>query len=365
MGVGQVDIAPVKAAKIRVPPPSAYLRGMANTAPSIPRVGIIGSGSWATALTFLFTQHEDAVTHPVHWWIRQPEALDHIRETGHNPHYLQSLTLDRDRLALHGDVQAVVEASDLVVLCVPSAYLDDALQGVTGLDDKVVFNAIKGFITDDHHIPARYLHKVFGVPYDRIGLISGPSHAEEVARKNWTYLTLACPDVPLAKAVADRVRNPWLRTETTDDLFGIELAAVLKNVYAVAAGIAHGLGLGDNFIAVMMANAMQETRRFLDAVNETSRDVNASAYMGDLIVTAYSPHSRNRRLGTMIGRGYRVLGALIEMDMVAEGYPAAKGIHEINQKFGVSMPVAECVYRVLHDNIAPAIEMRILADNIH
>ena len=149
--------------------------------------------------------------------------------------------------------------------------------------------------------------------------------------------------MPLAEAVADRVRNPWLRTETTDDLFGIELAAVLKNVYAVAAGIAHGLGLGDNFIAVMMANAMQETRRFLDAVNETSRDVNASAYMGDLIVTAYSPHSRNRRLGTMIGRGYRVLAALIEMDMVAEGYPAAKGIHEINQKFGVSMPLAECV----------------------
>ncbi len=365
MEMGQVGIAPVRAAKIGVRGPWTYLRPMASQALSIPRIGIIGSGSWATALTFLFTQHEAADAHPVHWWIRQPEALDHIRRTGQNPDYLRSLTLERGRLSLHGDVQTVVDASDLIVLCVPSAYLHDALHGVTGLNQKVVFNAIKGFITDDHHIPARYLHKIFGVPYDRIGLISGPSHAEEVARKNWTYLTLACPDVPLANQVAERLRSPWLRTETTDDLFGIELAAVLKNVYAVAAGIAHGLGLGDNFIAVMMANAMQETRRFLDAVNETSRDVNASAYMGDLIVTAYSPHSRNRRLGTMIGRGYRVLGALIEMDMVAEGYPAAKGIHEINQKFDVHMPVAECVYRVLHDNIAPAIEMRILADNIH
>ena len=365
MEMGQVDIAPVRAAKIGVRGPWTYLRPMASQALSIPRIGIIGSGSWATALTFLFTQHEAADAHPVHWWIRQPEALDHIRRTGQNPDYLRSLTLERGRLSLHGDVQTVVDASDLIVLCVPSAYLHDALHGVTGLNQKVVFNAIKGFITDDHHIPARYLHKIFGVPYDRIGLISGPSHAEEVARKNWTYLTLACPDVPLANQVAERLRSPWLRTETTDDLFGIELAAVLKNVYAVAAGIAHGLGLGDNFIAVMMANAMQETRRFLDAVNETSRDVNASAYMGDLIVTAYSPHSRNRRLGTMIGRGYRVLGAIIEMDMVAEGYPAAKGIHEINQKFDVHMPVAECVYRVLHDNIAPAIEMRILADNIH
>ena len=365
MGMGQVDIAPVRAAKIRVPPPSAYLRGMANEAPSIPRVGVIGSGSWATALTFLFTQHPDAAEHPVHWWIRQPEALDHIRETGHNPHYLQSLSLDRDRLALHGDIQAVIDASDLLILCVPSAYVDDALRGAHGLEDKVVFNAVKGLITDDHHIPARYLHKVFGVPYDRIGLISGPSHAEEVARKNWTYLTIACPDEALAQQVSDRLSSQWIRTETTDDLFGIELAAVLKNVYAVAAGIAHGLGLGDNFIAVMMSNALQETKRFLHAVNETARDVNASAYMGDLIVTAYSPHSRNRRLGTMIGRGYRVRGAIIEMDMIAEGYPAAKGIHEINQKFGVHMPVAECVYRVLHDNIAPTIEMRILADNIH
>ena len=301
----------------------------------------------------------------MHWWIRQPEALDHIRETGHNPHYLQSLSLDRDRLVLHGDVQAVIDASDLLILAVPSAYVDSAIGEVKGLDKKVVFNAVKGLVTDDHHIPARYLNKVLGVPYGRIGLISGPSHAEEVARENWTYLTLACPNERLAERMADRMRTSWLRTETTDDLFGIELAAVLKNIYAVAAGIAHGLGLGDNFIAVMMSNALQETRGFLHAINETARDVNSSAYMGDLLVTAYSPHSRNRRLGTMVGRGYRVTGALIEMDMVAEGYPAALGIHAINQKFDVPMPVAECVYRILHEKIAPSIEMRILADNIH
>ena len=208
----------------------------------------------------------------------------------------------------------------------PSAYVDERHRAERhGLESKVVFNAVKGLVTDDHHIPARYLHKVFGVPYDHIGLISGLSHAEEVARKNWTYLTIACPDEAMAQQVSERLSSQWIRTETTDDLFGIELAAVLKNVYAVAAGIAHGLGLGDNFIAVMMSNALQETKRFLHAVNETARDVNASAYMGDLIVTAYSPHSRNRRLGTMIGRGYRVRGAIIEMDMVAEGYPGRQG----------------------------------------
>lgn len=338
---------------------------MASKAPSIERVGIIGSGSWATALAFLFTQHEDAVEHPVRWWIRQPETLQHIQRTGHNPQYLQSLSLDRKRIALYDNVQEVVDESDVLVLAVPSAYVDSAIGEVRGLDKKVVFNAVKGLVTDDHHIPARYLHKIMGVPYGRIGLISGPSHAEEVAKENWTYLTLACPNERLAERMADRMRNSWLRTETTDDLFGIELAAVLKNIYAVAAGIAHGLGLGDNFIAVMMSNALKETRRFLHAINETARDVNSSAYMGDLLVTAYSPHSRNRRLGTMVGRGYRVAGALIEMDMVAEGYPAALGIHTINQKFDVPMPVAECVYRILHEKIAPSIEMRILADNIH
>ena len=297
---------------------------MASKAPSITRVGIIGSGSWATALAFLFTQHEDAAEHPVRWWIRQPEALAHIQRTGHNPHYLQSLSLDRSRLALHNDVQQVIDDSDVLILAVPSAYVESAIGAVQGLDKKVVFNAVKGLVSDDHHIPARYLHKVMGVPYGRIGLISGPSHAEEVARENWTYLTLACPNERLAERMADRMRTSWLRTETTDDLFGIELAAVLKNIYAVAAGIAHGLGLGDNFIAVMMSNALKETRGFLHAIHETARDVNSSAYMGDLLVTAYSPHSRNRRLGTMVGRGYRVTGALVLGEEEGEGRgPAA------------------------------------------
>ena len=344
-----------------------YLAQMAKKALSTKRIGIIGSGSWATALAHLFTRHDAASECPVNWWVRRESSLSHIAKTGHNPLYLRSLSLPLDRLNMSTDIQAVVDNSDIIVLAVPSAYLDDALRGnqVSGLENKVVFNAVKGLVTDEHHIPARYLHKVMGVPYGRIGLIAGPSHAEEVARENWTYLTLACSNENLAQHLADRLRNPWLRTHTTDDIFGIELAAVLKNIYAVAAGIAHGMGLGDNFIAVLISNALKETSRFLNAVNETARDVSASAYLGDLLVTAYSPHSRNRTLGTMVGKGYRVTGALVEMDMIAEGYPAALGIHQINQKFDVPMPVAECVYRILHERIAPSIEMRILADRIH
>ena len=344
-----------------------YLGPMAKKALSNERIGIIGSGSWATALAHLFALHPEASETPVNWWVRREKSLDHIAKTGHNPHYLRGLSLPLERLNMSTDIQQVVNLSDILILAIPSAYLDGALRGngVQGLEEKTVFNAIKGLVTDEHHIPARYLHKVMGVPYDSIGLIAGPSHSEEVAQENWTYLTTASSDPALAQRLADRLANPWLRTHITDDVFGIELAAVLKNIYAVAAGVAHGMGLGDNFIAVLISNALMETDRFLRAVTSKEREVSASVYLGDLLATAYSPHSRNRTLGTMVGKGYRVGGALVEMDMIAEGYPAALGIHHINQKFNVSMPVAECTYRILHEDAVPSDEMRILADNIH
>ncbi len=340
---------------------------MESEAPSTPRIGIIGSGSWATAIASLLTWHDSPEIPAVNWWVRRRESLEHIERTGHNPHYLRSLTLKRNRLALSSDLNTIVEGSDILILAVPSAHLDTVLeaQPLPAFKDKVVFSAIKGLVSEDHHIPARYLHKVMGVPYDRIGLISGPSHAEEVAREQWTYLTMACPDVGVAEKLADRMANPWLHIRCNDDLFGIELSAVLKNVYAIAAGVSHGLGIGDNFNAVLIASALNETERFLNAVNSTSRDLSSSAYLGDLLVTAYSPHSRNRALGTMVGKGYSVPGALMEMGMVAEGYRSALGIHMINRKFGVHMPVADAVYRIFHEQVAPSIEMRILSEHIH
>ncbi|MDB4787305.1 NAD(P)H-dependent glycerol-3-phosphate dehydrogenase [Flavobacteriales bacterium] len=340
---------------------------MAKKALPNERIGIIGSGSWATALAHLFAIDPAASQQPVNWWVRRNKSLEHISKTGHNPNYLRGLSLPLDRLNMSTDIQHVVDQSDLLILAIPSAYLDGALRGngVRGLEHKTVFNAIKGLVTDEHLIPARYLHKVMGVPYDRIGLIAGPSHSEEVAQENWTYLTTACSDQNLAQQLAERLANPWLRTHTTDDVFGIELAAVLKNIYAVAAGIAHGLGLGDNFIAVLISNALMETDRFLRAVTETDREVSSSVYLGDLLATAYSPHSRNRTLGTMVGKGYRVEGALIEMDMIAEGHPASLGIHRINKKFNVPMPVAACTYRILHEGAVPSAEMHALADHIH
>lgn len=338
---------------------------MANEASTIGRIGIIGSGSWGTALAFLSTWHDIPEAEPVHWWVRREDTREHLKRTGHNPHYLKSLTLKMERLRPSVDLQAVVDASDILIVAVPSAHLDSVLTpAITGLKNKIVFNAVKGLVTSDHHIPARYLHKVLGIPYPQIGLISGPSHAEEVAREQHTYLTLASSDTALAQTLSDRLSSPWLHIQYTEDVFGIELAAVLKNIYAVAAGIAHGLGLGDNFMSVLVSNAIQETQRFMDAVSETPRDVCESTYLGDLLVTAYSPHSRNRTLGNMIGKGYGVKGALMEMGMVAEGYRSALGIHEINRKFNVDMPVADAVYRVLHEDMSPGLEMQILTNHI-
>lgn len=338
---------------------------MATSPSTTGRIGIIGSGSWGTALAFLASWHEWGEHPAVHWWVRREETREHIARTGHNPHYLKALTLNRERLIPSVSLQEVVDASDIVILAVPSAHLDSVIEGqVTGLEDKYVFSAVKGLVTADHHIPARYLHKVMGVPYSRIGLISGPSHAEEVAREQHTYLTLASADLAAAQLLVERLSNPWLHVHCTEDVFGIELAAVLKNIYAVAAGITHGLGLGDNFLSVLVSNAITETQRFLDAVNKTPRSVCESPYLGDLLVTAYSPHSRNRTLGNMVGKGYSVKGALMEMGMVAEGYRSALGIHEINSKFGVEMPIADAVYRILHEDMSPKLEMQILTNHI-
>jgi glycerol-3-phosphate dehydrogenase (NAD(P)+) len=231
-----------------------------------------------------------------------------------------------------------------------------------GLEKKIIFSAVKGIVNEFDAIPARYFHKHFNIPYEQIGIICGPCHAEEVAMEKLSYLTIGAIDIQQAEIMSQRLACRFIKTTTTEDVFGAELAAILKNVYAVASGICHGIGFGDNFQAVLVSNAIREIERFLDSVHEVHRDVKSSAYLGDLMVTAYSPYSRNRTFGTMIGKGYSVKWATIEMNMVAEGYYATKGIHAINEKFQVDIPVADAVYRILYEKASPAMEMRKLTE---
>lgn len=327
-----------------------------------PRVGVLGGGSWATAQVKLLCNNTDKVQ----WWMRSKEAIEHIRNYGHNPHYIQSIEFDKDKLNVTDNLQEVIDNSDYIVVAIPSAFLHDTFQHYkpTGLEDKVMFSAIKGIINEFDSIPARYFHKQLGVPYEQIGLVCGPCHAEEVALEKLSYLTIACHDIEKAEIMAKMLACRYIKTNTTEDVFGTELAAILKNVYAVASGICHGLGYGDNFQAVLISSAIREIEKFLDSVHEIHRDVKSSAYLGDLLVTAYSPYSRNRTFGTMVGKGYSVKWATIEMNMVAEGYYAARGIHEINKKFKAEIPIADAVYRILYEKISPMMEMRILTDQL-
>lgn len=327
-----------------------------------PSVGVIGSGSWGSAIVKMLCENLDTVK----WWMHDPKAVEHLKRYKHNPKYLQSVQYDTDKLHATSDLLEVINGSDIIVMVVPSAFITNLFQDVGPelMADKVIISAIKGIIPEYNSIPARFFHKTFGVPYERIGMISGPCHAEEVALERLSYLTIGCQDTDIATQVANMLSCRYIKTSVSDDLFGTELCAVLKNIYSIAAGIYSGLGYGDNFQAVLVSNAIQEAENFIDAINPIHRDVLSSAYLGDLLVTAYSKFSRNRTFGFMIGKGYSVKTAQLEMDMIAEGYYASKSIVEINKKFMVELPICQAVYNVLYERISPVVEMNILADKL-
>ena len=330
-----------------------------------PVIGVLGSGSWATALVKMLCENVEELN----WWVRSQETIDHIVRHGNNPKYIESIQFPVEKLQLTTEMKVVIESSDIIIVAIPSMFLDDAFNDAFGEDssftpfsNKLVFSAIKGMISKFNSIPARYLHKRFDIPYEKLGIICGPCHAEEVARERLSYLTVACPDTTQAEIFAPFLRTRYIKVSTSDDVFGAELAAVLKNVYAVGAGLAHGLGYGDNFISVLISNAAIEMKRFIDVVHDIDRNIKSSPYLGDLLVTAYSVNSRNRALGTMVGSGYTVMAAVIELKMVAEGMTGAKGIFEMNKEFKVEIPIAEAIYRILHERMSPVLEMRLLSD---
>jgi glycerol-3-phosphate dehydrogenase (NAD(P)+) len=325
-------------------------------------IAVIGGGSWATALVKILCNNLDTVN----WWMRSSEAVEHILKFKHNPKYLQSVEFDLNKINVSTDLEEIVRLSDVVIIATPSAFLFKLFENFPTklFDGKSVFSAVKGIIPEYNAIPARFIHKTLGVPYNNIGIICGPCHAEEVALERLSYLTVACQDDHVAQNMADFLACRYIKTTTSDDLFGTELSAVLKNVYSIASGICAGLGYGDNFQAVLIANAIQEIENFIDEVSPIHRDVKSSAYLGDLLVTAYSKFSRNRTFGFMIGKGYSVKTAQLEMDMIAEGYYAVKCVMEINKKFQVEIPIVEAVYNILYERISPLIEMRILTDKL-
>lgn len=325
-------------------------------------IAVIGGGSWATAIVKMLCNNSSEI----HWWIRNASVVEHIKKYKHNPNYLTSVEFDTSKLLLNTNLKDVVAKADILIMAVPSAFLKEALSGLSPEDfnNKKVFSAIKGIVPEHNLIVGEFFSQEYKVAIENIGVITGPCHAEEVAMEKLSYLTIASQNTESANYVASQLNCRYIKTTVSDDIFGTEYSAVLKNVFAVASGICHGLGYGDNFQAVLISNAIQEIKRFVDVVHPIDRDIKSSAYLGDLLVTAYSQFSRNRMFGNMVGKGYSVKYAQMEMNMVAEGYYGVKCIHEINKKFKVDMPITTAVYNIIYEKISPAIEMKLLTDKL-
>lgn len=326
------------------------------------KIGIIGSGSWATALVKILSNNCDSIN----WYFRNEDDVAYIKSNHHNPKYLSSVDFDVKKINFFTSVKECITQSEIIILAIPSAFLHTSLKGIDKSDfkNKIVFSAIKGIIPEYNLIVGEYLNTVYEILFENIGVITGPCHAEEVAMEKLSYLTIACSNVNNAEVLCSSLNCRYIKTTASDDIYGTELSAVLKNVIAVAGGICHSLGYGDNYLAVLVSNAIQEIKRFVDAVHPIDRDIKASAYLGDLLVTAYSQFSRNRMFGAMLGKGYGIKQAQLEMNMIAEGYYAVKCVYEINKKYKVDMPITNAVYNIIYNNKDPRREMSLLSEKL-
>jgi glycerol-3-phosphate dehydrogenase (NAD(P)+) len=327
------------------------------------KIAVIGGGSWATALVKILSENNVKMS----WWLRSKEDVDHIRMHQNNPNYLSDIQINLKKVKPTTDLKKAVEDSTIILLVVPAAFIKEVLLTLSPPDfkDKIIISAIKGMIPEENILVTEYVAENFRVSPQNIGVIAGPCHSEEIAMEKRSYLTIAGNDLKNAQEIAGLLNCRYVKTSVIKDLSGVEYAAIMKNIIAIACGIARGLNYGDNFQSVLVSNSMHEIKRLLSEMHPLKeRDLNASAYLGDLLVTCYSQFSRNRTLGNMVGRGYSVKSAQVEMNMIAEGYYAVKCIHEINKTRNIDMPITRAVYNILYERISPAVEMRILENSM-
>ncbi len=327
------------------------------------RYAVIGSGSWATALVKLLTNNNRTIN----WYVKDTDTINHINKYRHHLSHLQTIYLDTSKFYMSNNITEIIESSDILIFAIPSAYfISEMSKSEASLKGKFFVSAIKGFVSEDHLTIGEYFNRYHGVPYDDIAIISGPCHAEEVSMGRLSYLTISSKHISLAESICEAFRNEYIKTIAGTDIYGVEYAAALKNIYAVTVGICHGLGYGDNFMSVLITSAYNELVEFLDATYpDKVRVPSTSAYLGDLLVTCYSQFSRNRRFGTMIGKGYSVEAAQLEMNMVAEGYFAANSIHILNKELNIPMPIADAAYKILYEGLEPVKVIKELTEVLH
>jgi len=327
------------------------------------KFAVFGSGSWATAIVKMLCENQTQIG----WYMRSFYTKEHLLKEQHNPNYLSAVEFDTDKLYLSNDINEITQWADVLIYVIPSAFIHAELQKITvSIKDKIIVSAVKGIIPETGLLVGEHFHDNYKIPFENISVIAGPCHAEEVALERLSYLTISCADSIKAKIVADALSSDYIKTKISDDIIGTEYAVMLKNIYAIAAGIAHGLGYGDNFQSVLMSNAIREMKRFIKKMHKMKRNINNSAYLGDLLVTGYSVFSRNRMFGNMIGKGYTVKSAQMEMNMVAEGYYATKSAHLLNKKNKktAQIPIIEAVYAILYDGKNPKKVFKKLTDKL-
>jgi len=323
------------------------------------RVAVLGSGSWATALTKLILGN----VKQINWFIRSEDTIDYIRKYKNNPRYLSDIQFDTNKISFFNSIDEAINVSDILVFAIPAPFLRESLESFHGsFEDRFIISAIKGIIPGDNLTVAEYFNKYHDVSFKQIGILAGPCHAEEIALERLSYLTIASATHEQSKFLGTIFNARYLKVKTSTDIYGTEYSAVLKNIVAIASGICHGLGYGDNFQAVLISNAMQEIKRFLTKTYKSKRKMLSSPYLGDVMVTAYSQFSRNRTFGMMIGKGYSVKSAQLEMNMIAEGYYAVACIRELNRIHNIKMPITDAVYHILYDKISPALEIKLLTE---
>lgn len=330
----------------------------------IKKIAVIGNGSWATALIKIMSDSNAPVS--IHWALRKEEDVNFINNYGHNPRYLADVRLNFDKVSISSNLTEIVKEADMVLIAVPSAFVHSVLNELdrNAFQNKIILSAVKGVIPETHQIISHYLQETWGVEKENIAAVSGPCHAEEVAMEKLSFLTIASANENTAIQIANLLSCHYILCKTTTDIDGIEYSSVLKNVYAIACGICHGIGYGDNFQAVLVSSAAREIERFLDASHQTHRDVKENAYLGDLLVTAYSQFSRNRTFGNMLGKGYNVKSAQMEMNMIAEGYYATKTMHDINEDVKSDMPILDAVFEIIYKNASTKKTMAALTEKL-
>lgn len=326
-------------------------------------VAVIGGGSWATAIVKILSENTSV---SINWWIRNTSHVEHITKFRHNPGYLSDVKIDVGRVWASSCLEDTIKDAEIVIIAIPAAFIKEVMSGLSAaaLTSKTLVSAVKGMIPEENLLISQYLEAYFGVPEDKVCMISGPCHSEEVALERQSYLTIAGRSEVEAARVAQLLSCRYIKTSVTLDLYGVEYAAVMKNVYGIACGIARGLNYGDNFQAVLVSNALVEMGYALSVFYPTERNVARSAYNGDLLVTTYSQFSRNRTLGNMLGRGYSVKTALVEMNMIAEGYYGVKCLYELAMKFNIELPIIKAVYNIIYERISPSVEYNILENRL-